>query len=103
MAEAGRIQIHSVAESTGSGGICIARCVGGVARVGQTFTLEGDSQTNHPELRITLDQIERYSGVFVEFFDPPHAARIHLSGESVGTLSRGSIIVSSASGTHTSQ
>lgn len=103
MAEDSRIQIHSVEESNDSGGICIARCVGGVPRVGQTFVLEGDSQPNHPEVRVSLDQIERYSGVFVEFFDPPHAARIHLSGESVGALSRGSIIVSSASGTYTSQ
>ncbi|TQK45217.1 hypothetical protein FBY35_6770 [Streptomyces sp. SLBN-118] len=103
MAEASRIQIHSVEESNEAGGICIARCVGGVARVGQAFAVEGDSQTNRPELRVTLDQIERYTGVFVEFFDPPHAARIYLSGESVGALSRGSIVVSSASGTHVSQ
>lgn len=103
MAEAGRIQIHSVEEATESGGICIARCVAGVARVGQGYTVECDSRTNLPDLRVTLDQIERYSGIFVESFDPPHAARIHLSGESVGALSRGSTIVSSASGTYTSQ
>lgn len=103
MAEAGRIQIHSVEEATESGGIVIARCVAGIARVGQGYAVECDSRTDHPELRVTLDQIERYIGAFVEYFDPPHAARIHLSGQSVGALSRGSIIVSSASGTYTSQ
>lgn len=96
MAEMSRIQIESLEESSDTGGTCIVRCVGGVPRVGDVFTSDEISGRGHPQVRLTLDRIERYEGRFVEFFDPPHAARIHVSGEGVGLLTRGSIITSAA-------
>lgn len=96
MADVGRIQIESVEESSDTGGKCIVRCVGGVPRVGDVFTSDEISGVGHLKVRITLDRIERYEGRFVEFFDPPHAARIHVSGEGVGLLTRWSVITSAA-------
>lgn len=96
MADIGRFQIESVEQSSDIGGICIVRCVGGMPRVGDVFTSDESFRLGHLKVRITLDRIERYEGRFVEFFDPPHAARIHVSGEGVGLLTRWSIITSAA-------
>ncbi|MEU9010996.1 hypothetical protein AB0D12_14685 [Streptomyces sp. NPDC048479] len=93
MDEPSQLQIYAVEESTEPGGTCIARCVGGVARVGQVFTHEGTSEASVQDLRLTLDRIERY-GRCVDFFGPPHVARVHLSGGSTSILVRGAIIAS---------
>ncbi|WP_327683173.1 hypothetical protein [Streptomyces sp. NBC_00467] len=96
MAEMSRIQIESVEQSSDTGGKCIVRCVGGVPRVGDVFTSDEISGLALVKVRLTLDRIERYEGRFVQFFDPPHAARIHVSGEGVGLLTRWSVITSAA-------
>ncbi|MFI5628494.1 hypothetical protein ACIA8E_03705 [Streptomyces sp. NPDC051664] len=91
MADSNRLQIYSEEEVDALGGIYVARCVGGVVRVGQIFTVEGISEFASPSPRYTLTKIERY-GRFIDFFDPPHAAKVYLSAESVSMLERGSIL-----------
>lgn len=95
MKEHSRLQIYSMEEASESRGICIARCVGGVVRVGQTFTPGGAPGTASVDLSVTVTRIERY-GRAVGFFDQGHAARVHLSGSSVSALARGTIIVRTA-------
>ncbi|MBM7438857.1 hypothetical protein JOC24_002265 [Streptomyces sp. HB132] len=90
MAEPSRLQIYEVERSSEQEGVCTARCISGVARVGQTFGPDGAGEVSTDSL-ITLKAIERYRNN-VDFFDPPGTARVFLSGESVKALSRGSII-----------
>ncbi|MEV5337940.1 hypothetical protein AB0K93_05555 [Streptomyces sp. NPDC052676] len=44
---------------------------------------------------VTLDRINRYERT-TDFVDPPHTARVHLSGEAVAGLRRGVVLTSSA-------
>ncbi|MFF8287687.1 hypothetical protein ACF068_00460 [Streptomyces sp. NPDC016309] len=69
--------------------------MGGVARVGQTYTLEEEAGSGTGAPHFVLDRIERYPDVFVDVFGPPHAARVHVSGDSPASLSRGVVITSS--------
>ncbi|MEU7559219.1 hypothetical protein [Streptomyces eurythermus] len=58
----------------------------GVARTGQRFAVEPyDAPT------MTLEEILRYERP-VEFVDPPHNAKVRLTGEAVGMLGRGTVV-----------
>ncbi|MFD6281342.1 hypothetical protein ACFWFI_38120 [Streptomyces sp. NPDC060209] len=85
------MQIYEVESADDLGGVCLARCVGGTARVGQAFVPDSTAEGLPPELRVTLTRIERY-GRGVGLFDPPHTARLTLTGRGVSALSRGSVI-----------
>jgi hypothetical protein len=93
---AGELQIHSV-EVCGPGeAVCVVRCVGGVPRVGHEFSVPAASGGAQEFLPVTLECIERYANVFVEFFGPPHAARVRLSGPGAPELIPGVTICSVA-------
>ncbi|MFE0771737.1 hypothetical protein [Streptomyces sp. NPDC058861] len=92
MPETSKLQIYSVEQDSADGSICVVRCIGGVARVGQIFVAQGE-ESDRPSQRYTLERIDRYNRR-VEFFDPPHNARVHLSGRPLAGLSEGSILVS---------
>ncbi|GAA2221691.1 hypothetical protein GCM10010232_02500 [Streptomyces amakusaensis] len=77
----GTLQIHEVERQTPSGAICVVRCVGGLVLLGQLFTTDTPSRPADTPLRLELARIERYPGVLAESLDPPHAARVHLTGE----------------------
>ncbi|NEB79554.1 hypothetical protein G3I40_30695 [Streptomyces sp. SID14478] len=81
------IQVISL-ESSKSGEVtCIVRCVGGTARIGQQFAIDSD-QTSEGVSGTEpwrLVEIDRY-GRKVDFFDPPHGARITLAGRSMDGL-----------------
>ncbi|RSS72266.1 hypothetical protein [Streptomyces sp. WAC06614] len=79
------LQIYSVEHADVSGGVCVVRCVGGVARTGQVY-VAGES-------RIALRRIERH-GRPVGFFDAGHVAKVHLAGAVVALLSRGQVLTS---------
>ncbi|MGW0749923.1 hypothetical protein [Streptomyces sp. NPDC002587] len=79
------LQVYSVEEADVTGGVCVVRCVGGVARTGQVYAVG--------ELRLWLRRIERY-GRTVGFFDAGHTARVRLTGAVVGLLSRGQVLTS---------
>ncbi|MFB7605898.1 hypothetical protein [Streptomyces gardneri] len=79
------------------GGVCVVRCIGGIARVGQRFRLEDDWRTGRPSSVLVLARIERY-GRSVDFLDPAHSALIHLSGGPLTRLWWGSVLVSYAEG-----
>ncbi|MFD3437528.1 hypothetical protein ACFWU3_08485 [Streptomyces sp. NPDC058685] len=96
MRESSRIQIYEVVEETGSGGVCIVRCVGGVARVGQIFMLEASPNRPSGTVRLRLDRIERY-GQDVDAFDVMHTAKVHLTGGTMSGLVRGSILAAGPS------
>ncbi|MEU9298972.1 hypothetical protein [Streptomyces sp. NPDC048269] len=77
------LQVYSVEEADVTGGVCVVRCVGGVARAGQVYAVG--------ELRLGLRRIERY-GRTVGFFDAGHVAKVHLTGAVVALLSRGQVL-----------
>ncbi|MFI1282721.1 MULTISPECIES: hypothetical protein [unclassified Streptomyces] len=79
------LQVYSVEEADVTGGVCVVRCVGGVARAGQVYAV-GES-------RIGLRHIERY-GRPVGSFDAGHVAKVHLTGAMVALLTRGQVLTS---------
>ncbi|MFD3532868.1 hypothetical protein [Streptomyces sp. NPDC058664] len=91
MPETSKLQIYSIEQENADGGVCVVRCIGGIARVGQNFLEQGEepeSSTRH----FTLNRIVRYSRD-VELFDPPHNARVHLTGRPLAGLGEGSVLV----------
>jgi hypothetical protein len=84
------LQIYSVEKTSENTGICVVRCIAGRVRLGDIFTSELPSSA--PVTRLHIDKIERYSDVFVERFDPPHAARVYFSGPGAQSLERGHIL-----------
>lgn len=95
MDECSQLQIYEVEEASNHGGTCIVRCIRGVARLGQAFTSVAADRDVPADLHLTVTRIERYRND-VEFFDPPHTARVEFSGKSVDSLSRGAVIQGSA-------
>ena len=89
MASPSRLQIYEVERLDDHGGVCTARCIAGIARIGQVFASNDSSED--ADSKITLTTIERYRKS-VDFFDPPNTARVSLSGNSVKDLCRGSIL-----------
>ncbi|MBT2479595.1 hypothetical protein [Streptomyces sp. ISL-94] len=79
------LQVYSVEEADVTGGVCVVRCIGGVARAGQVYAAG--------ELRLGLRRIERY-GRSVGFFDAGHVAKVHLTGAVVALLTRGQVLTS---------
>ncbi|MFI9749406.1 hypothetical protein [Streptomyces collinus] len=85
---AGKLQIYEVEESTATAVTCVVRCVAGVVRTGQHFSIDSDTGSKMIAAPLILDWINRYERL-VDFIDPPHSAKVHMSGEVVGTLERG--------------
>ncbi|MFF1491662.1 hypothetical protein [Streptomyces sp. NPDC058304] len=85
------LQVYSVEEADVTGGVCVVRCLGGVARAGQVYAVG--------ELRLGLRRIERY-GRSVAFFDAGHVARVHLTGALVALLTRGQVLTAVPPGGH---
>ncbi|MBT2468044.1 hypothetical protein J7E97_09160 [Streptomyces sp. ISL-66] len=77
------LQVYAVEAADVTGGVCVVRCVGGVARAGQVYAAG--------ELRLGLRRIERY-GRTVESFDAGHTAKVHLTGPVVALLARGQVL-----------
>ncbi|MFE5493340.1 hypothetical protein ACIRS3_19880 [Streptomyces virginiae] len=85
------LQVYSVEEADVTGGVCVVRCIGGVARAGQVYAV-GES-------RMGLRHIERY-GRPVDSFDAGHSAKVHFTGAMVALLSRGQVLTSVPPGGH---
>ncbi|MFE6835443.1 hypothetical protein ACFVFI_11495 [Streptomyces sp. NPDC057705] len=79
------LQVYSVEEADVTGGVCVVRCVGGVARAGQVYAV-GES-------RIGLRHIERH-GMPVASFDAGHVAKVRFTGAMVALLTRGQVLTS---------
>ncbi|MEV2203112.1 hypothetical protein [Streptomyces fradiae] len=92
MADSEMLQVYSVDTASDRSGTCIVRCVAGVVRIGDVFTTVEDSPTTATTL-LSVEKIERYHEVFVNSFDPPHAAKVHFSGPGVKSLKRGDILI----------
>ncbi|MGC4999323.1 MULTISPECIES: hypothetical protein [unclassified Streptomyces] len=84
--DAARLQIHSVEQRSVDTAVCVVRCVGGIARVGQEFAGP-----------MILDRIVRYKEE-VCFLDPPHSAKVMLSGAAVRVLEGGVVITAARTG-----
>ncbi|WP_371616904.1 hypothetical protein [Streptomyces sp. NBC_00454] len=85
------LQVYAVEAADVTGGVCVVRCVGGVARAGQVYAV-GDERTG-------LRRIERY-GHAVDSFDAGHVAKVHLSGPVVALLARGQVLTYVPPGGH---
>ncbi|MER5929834.1 hypothetical protein [Streptomyces sp. NPDC002054] len=72
-----KLLVSSVEEADGAGGVCIVRCVGGIARTGQVYAAAGS--------RVVLRRIEWY-GRERAFLDGGHSAKVHLGGAVVPLL-----------------
>ncbi|MFE2246107.1 hypothetical protein [Streptomyces lavendulae] len=79
------LQVYSVEEADVTGGVCLVRCLGGVARSGQVYAA-GPS-------RLGLRRIERH-GRPADSFAAGHTARVRLAGAGVALLSRGQVLIS---------
>lgn len=77
------LQVYSVEEADVTGGVCVVRCLGGVARAGQVYAA-GES-------RLWLRRMERY-GREADSFGAGHTARVLLAGAVVALLSRGQVL-----------
>ncbi|MGW5848204.1 hypothetical protein ACWFQ8_09675 [Streptomyces sp. NPDC055254] len=77
------LQVYSVEEADVTGGVCVVRCVGGVARTGQVYAVG--------ELRLGLRGIERYGRTVVSV-GAGHTARVHLRGAVVALLTPGQVL-----------
>ncbi|WP_411103574.1 hypothetical protein [Streptomyces sp. cmx-4-9] len=77
------LQVCSVEEADVTGGVCVVRVIGGTARAGQVYAAGG--------MRLGLTRIEA-RGHTAESVDPPHAARVHLTGPMVALLTRGQVL-----------
>ncbi|MFD5328761.1 hypothetical protein [Streptomyces sp. NPDC127092] len=78
----GQLQIYETEENGPGWTRCVVRCVGGVVRRGDR--LDGG--------RLTVDRIDAYMKVDVDFVDAAHAARVLLSGPGVSGLRRSLVI-----------
>ncbi|MCY0924635.1 hypothetical protein OTB20_00050 [Streptomyces sp. H27-H1] len=85
------LQVYAVETADATGGVCVVRCVGGVARAGQVYAAG--------ELRVGLRRIERYGRV-AESVDAGHTARVHLTGAVVALLARGQVLTYVPPGGH---
>ncbi|MFE9359057.1 hypothetical protein ACFYPB_33875 [Streptomyces olivaceoviridis] len=95
---AAKLQIYSVEEKVASTAVRIVRCVGGVARAGQQFERESTTDVSGSQSRMKLESIFRYEQP-ADFPEPPHSAKVHLSGEGLDNLKRGVIIMARHSST----
>ncbi|MGW0393150.1 hypothetical protein ACWDYJ_20080 [Streptomyces sp. NPDC003042] len=88
------LQVYEVQEADVAGGVCVVRCVGGVARTGQVYAV-GES-------RLGLRRIEWYGrpAGFVHLLDAGHSARVHLTGAIVALLTKGQVLTSVPPGGH---
>lgn len=77
------LQVYRVEQADVTGGVCLVRCVGGVARAGQVYAA-GES-------RLWLRGIERH-GRHADSFGAGHTARVRLAGAVVALLSRGQVL-----------
>ncbi|MFI8826052.1 hypothetical protein [Streptomyces sp. NPDC053431] len=74
--EPGQLHLHEI-EETGPGWTrCVARCIGGTVRPGDSF--DGG--------RLTVERLDRPLRSRLAFIDPPHAVRVWLSGPGVTGL-----------------
>ncbi|MGW3459871.1 hypothetical protein ACWDE9_09865 [Streptomyces olivaceoviridis] len=89
-----RLLIHSV-EVEVTTATCVARCVGGVVRIGQRFGVGLDDRTRDDAPLVTLEGILRY-GRPVDFVDPPHSALVRLTGDAVVMMAPGHIVTAVA-------
>ncbi|MEU3693509.1 hypothetical protein [Streptomyces narbonensis] len=87
-----KLQVYSVDEDLSDGGICIVRCIEGVANIGQSFTLERETAERGSLDTLTLEKINRY-GQFVDSLPLAHNAKIHLSGGPLSSLRHGDILL----------
>lgn len=85
------LQVYAVQSADATGGVCVVRCVGGVARAGQVYAAG--------ELRLGLRRIERYGRV-VGSCDAGHMATVHLTGPVALLLARGQVLTYVPPGGH---
>ncbi|MGW1912400.1 hypothetical protein ACWCQS_17185 [Streptomyces sp. NPDC002076] len=86
-----RLQVYSVEARTTTTAVCVVRCVDGIARTGQKFSSSAVVDANARQDYMTLDWIRHYEKP-VDFLEPPHNAKVHLSGKGIDELKRGVIL-----------
>ncbi|MFJ4839021.1 hypothetical protein [Streptomyces sp. NPDC088746] len=85
------LRIHEVEYGDDLGVVCVVRCLSGVARAGQPFRSPAASAGHAPAGPLTVTRIECY-GREVAFLDPPHTARVTLSGGPAAGLTKGTVL-----------
>jgi hypothetical protein len=76
-ADAARLHIAEVEVATAETLIVVARCQSGVVRTGTRFR---QIHNIAEPIELTVTELWRYSNRQVEAIDPPHAARVTLTG-----------------------
>lgn len=88
-----RLQVFAIDEAEAAAAVCIVRCVGGIVRPGQRFSVDSEGDSPGGDSAVTLDWIDRY-GRRVDFIDPPHNAKVRFFGEEVKSLREGVTVAS---------
>ncbi|MET9757599.1 hypothetical protein ABZ016_00845 [Streptomyces sp. NPDC006372] len=89
----GKLQIYAVEAMAPLSATCIVRCVGGLVRPGRRFSIGSADEVSGERFHIMLNWIDRYEHR-VDYFDPPHSARVHFSGSGAFLLKKGLTIIS---------
>jgi hypothetical protein len=85
-----QVKIHEV--GAGEHGVIVtARCLIGIVRVGTRFQ-RADRAVGDVLVDLVVTGLRRYPGVRVEAIEPPHAARVTLTGMGGGLIRPGDVI-----------
>ncbi|WP_455352650.1 hypothetical protein [Streptomyces sp. SYSU K217416] len=82
------VQIESIERLSATDAVCIVRCIAGIARPGQRFTVQESPTVEGVSGSLHLSWVDRY-GRRVEILDSPHAAKVLLVGAQVEDLKAG--------------
>jgi hypothetical protein len=88
MPSAVELNVEYVESTLEGAAMCVVRCLAGVAEPGLRLTVKTDSSVD-----LQLDWIKRYERL-VDILDPPHNAKIQVSGRGSETLGKGAKLVS---------
>ncbi|WP_455358645.1 hypothetical protein [Streptomyces sp. SYSU K21746] len=83
-----KLQIESIERRSARDAVCIVRCIAGIARPGQRFTVQEGPTIEGVSESLHMSWVDRY-GRRVEILDPPHAAKVLLVGAQVEDLKAG--------------
>lgn len=83
----GTMEVHQVTKIDSTTAVCIVRCITGIVRVGDRVYSGSDTAGARYSIDLRIDSINLARRP-VEFVDPPHAAEIQVSGDTVETLTK---------------
>jgi translation elongation factor EF-1alpha len=85
MAVSGALVVEQVIDISDEGAVCIVRCLHGSVSTGDVVTMGETAEGQSLALSLKIKRIWRYERE-VDFVDPPHVAKIELSGHESASI-----------------